>query len=78
MPNHTAVLAKILERLGQDVPNEDQLKALIHDALTEVKTDEGLDPEAVKYKLALVPVDRTWVDETFGKTNPSTSRWAKP
>ena len=77
MGNHTGVLAKILKRLGQDVPDEDQLKVLIHDALTEIKIDEGLDPEAVKYKLALVPVDRRWVDETFGKTDPSDSRWSK-
>lgn len=75
MKAHQMMVASILRRLGQPVPDEKAMDQLLHDTFTDMKKDAGLDPDNVKYRFSLVEIDREWVDDTFGKTDPSKSRW---
>jgi len=65
MAAHKALLARILANLGHPVPSEDELNDALKKAFYEVKKTDGVDPDQVKYKLSLVPIDRQWVKDTF-------------
>ncbi|MFM0170597.1 hypothetical protein PQR33_14865 [Paraburkholderia sediminicola] len=65
MPAHRALIASVLKNLGHPVPTDEQLSDAMRSAFLEIKTAKGIDPDKVKYKLSLVPIDRDWVDKTF-------------
>lgn len=67
MAMHKALFAAVLRNLGHDVPTEAELDRALKASFAEIKADEGLNAEAVAYKLTLAPVDRKWVVETFSE-----------
>jgi hypothetical protein len=65
MPAHKELLAAILKNLGHPVPSDAVLSTALEQAFKEVKKAEGVDADAVKYALTLIPVEKPWVDKTF-------------
>jgi len=62
---HKQLLAAMLRNLGHTVPSDSDLSSALAQAFVEVKKAEGVDPDAVKYALTLVSVDKPWVEKTF-------------
>jgi hypothetical protein len=63
---HKQMIAQVLRTLGHPVPSDDELSDALQKAFVEIKKQEGVDPDAVKYKLSLTEVDEDWVKKTFG------------
>lgn len=62
---HKALIASVLKNLGHAVPTDSELDEVLRKAFYEVKTIDGVDPDVVKYKLSMTPVDPEWVKSTF-------------
>ncbi len=53
------MIVNILEDLGHEVPNSEEIEALIQSSTDKIKESQGLDVNAVEYKL--VPIEKEWV-----------------
>jgi hypothetical protein len=60
-----AFFGSVLEGLGYKAPSEDELNDALRNAFTQLKRNEGVNPDDVKYRFALVPIDREWAEKTF-------------
>lgn len=54
---HKALLAAVLKNLGHAVPSEEELDQALKSAFVELKQAEGIDPNSVKFKISLIPVE---------------------
>jgi len=72
---HRAMVASVLQNLGHPVPSDNEMDKLLHEAFTKIKKDHGINPDHVNYKFSLVEIDKGWVEQTFGKVEPNSSRW---
>lgn len=62
---HHALIATILKNLGHNVPSDMELDKALKKAFFDLKTSQGIDPDAIKYKISLTPVETDWVKKTF-------------
>ena len=66
MGQHKALFAALLKNLGHPAPSDADLDAALQKSMVEIKKGDGVDPDQVKYKLSLTPIDTSWVKNTFG------------
>jgi hypothetical protein len=57
-----ALVTSILSHLGYNSPSDGELQDAIRLALADLKTQNGQDPDRVKYKV-VVPIDIEWIKQ---------------